>query len=585
MLITPLLASPLLLASIAACLFLFAAPLFAADTLPLPEYYTRDWDDAAGLWKRTGAGHTLGMHHQAQVHEGRSAAGKLIAAGLDGLLGRIPTGQVLAALQSMQVTEGPKRGCFRWYLEEKEIRDTNAAFFTGLPLVVLRLRFSDQLAKGDLARLDEMIGHLAVWFEAEARHNIVHYPNKFLGDLVCAWLLAEATGKTPPALPRQMLDSARYWREEHWGWGEHMSDIYAGVCLDELAMLLLLSKKLPPDIRKAYEDLRDELLAIDDAFAAGPRVPAIRSYAFTVSPKAASYRSTIRVWAPAGEGDGYARPIRGLAFALGWHDSVPPPAPPAREADVPCFGGARARAIIEGPLRVGALSRFPIMEGIDHLTWGLSWQSFPVAAWHADGGWIYLQWETAEGGERRAHPTENRSGSYLHNALSAKLDPPPVGRTWSLRVGKAFVILRDMPRWSPDWPEVVDRLRAVDLNEARPDETHDGPWSRLRFAFAHDAGTLHVASIRLREPAPPTLASNAFHGVDWSLRHPATKPDGNSNARSLWVFSLDGSLADRPVIEHAPDPAPGSWRLNWKTPAGEVVVRLRPGDESPLTLE
>ncbi|MCX5660553.1 MAG: hypothetical protein NTW19_12640 [Planctomycetota bacterium] len=574
------------LALLASPALLLAAAAGDSDPAPaasLPDFYAQGWDERVGLWKRAGAGHTLGTHQLPEVHEGRSNASRLIAAGLDGLLGRIPVGRVLAALQTMQAVDGPRRGCFRWYLEDAEIRDTNAAFFIGLPLIVLRIRWGDQLGPDDRARLDAMLAGLAAWFEAEAAQHLVHYPNKHLGDLTCAWLLAEATRHVPPTLPDQMRSSAKYWREQEWGWGEHMSDIYSTVCLDELGMLRLLSKSLPPDIRREYEGLRDELLAIEDAFAGGPRVPAIRSYAFAATPKGGGYRAAVRAWDnKAISPNSHGPSLRSLAFELGWHASVPAPGTLASEIDVACFGGASARATIAGPLRLGAMSRYPIMEGIDHQTWGLSWQSFPVAAWHAQGGWMFLQWETNEGGERRSHPSESQSTSYLRNSLSSKIDPPPVGRTWSLKVGRSFVVLRRMPKWSPDWPEVIDRLRVVDLRSERRDQRHEGAWSQIRFQFAEGSmpeNAIAVSFIDLTGTKRPVSAENTFKGIDWTVHHPRGEHEAGGSALGLWTFSLDDALAQPPTVAATPD----GWRANWKSAEGDVVVVIRPDGDNPLT--
>jgi hypothetical protein len=569
-----------IITAIAVCSSVLGAPA-AAQEVNLPVYYTLGWDESAGLWSRPGAGHTKGMQDFWEVHEARIAAGKLVAAGLDGLLDKVPTGKVLAALQTMQAIEGPQRGCFRWYLEEKEIRDTNAAFFVGLPLAVLRLQWGPKLAEADRARLDQMLAHLRVWFEAQAADASPRYPNKHLGDLVCGWLLAEAAGEAPEKLARQMRDAATYWREQGWGWGEHMSDTYSHVCLDELAMLLLISSKLPPDVRTDFEGLRDRLLAIEDAYAPGPRVPAIRSYAFTHPPEHTAYRDAIRPWRNDGPtADQAFQPLRGLADALKWHDTAPPAGAPARDVDVPCFGGARARAVIDGPLRIGAMSRYPIMEGIDQKTWGLSWQSFPVAGWHEAGDWCFLQWVTTEGGVTRMHPAEDEASAYLENALSSRLDPPPVGVTHSLRHRSSFIVLRRMPRSSPDWPEVTDRFRLVGGKLQEYKVASEGAWHQLRVTHPgarDETRPLVVSYLSLEGDRKPELQPNRLKGIDWSVHYPLQGGPPRPVV-GVWVWSLDTTLAGAPRVQVIE----GGWRLAWSDGVKTFAVRVLPEAERPL---
>lgn len=559
-----------------------ARPLAAADA---ESPYRVDWDESVGLWRRSGSGHTIATRELREVHAGPTAADRLLAAGLDGHLADLPVGRVLAALESMQEVAGPRTGCFRWYYEDREIRDTNAAFFIGLPLIALRAEFADELAAPDRVVLDRMLNRLRTWCDREAANPMPRYPNKYLGDLVCAWLLAEQCGVPAPAeLPARMLDAARYWREQEWGWGEHMSDTYACVCLDELSMLLMLSKRLPPDVRTAYEQLRDELLRIDDLYAGGPRVPAIRSYAFRKAPTAVSYRNAVRTWKTA---DLLAaktfQTLRGLAHRRGWHAVVPPPVSAGERIEVACHGGARAVAVIDGPLRLGALSRYPIMDGIDQRTWGLAWQSFPVAAWHAAGDWCFLQWEAAANGRRRTHPAESRAVSYVDNALSDELEPPPVGQTFAVGHGAAFVVLRRMPRIANDWPEVVDRVCLKGLH-ARLEELQDAAGHQLRLTYPTEVDPPRRLCIRFLALDPelvPILTRDGDTSADWSVRHPLGPAARARPPLGVWVWSLGDDLTAAPRIE----PLDDGWRLTWNRDADHFVVRVVAEAADPLRVE
>jgi len=435
-----------------------ARPLAAADA---ESPYRVDWDESVGLWRRSGSGHTIATRELREVHAGPTAADRLLAAGLDGQLADLPVGRVLAALESMQEVAGPQTGCFRWYYEDREIRDTNAAFFIGLPLIALRAEFADELAAPDRVVLDRMLNRLRTWCDREAANPMPRYPNKYLGDLVCAWLLAEQCGVPAPAeLPARMLDAARYWREQEWGWGEHMSDTYACVCLDELSMLLMLSKRLPPDVRTAYEQLRDELLRIDDLYAGGPRVPAIRSYAFRKAPTAVS---------------------------------------------------------------------------------------------------------------------------YVDNALCDELEPPPVGQTFAVGHGAAFVVLRRMPRIANDWPEVVDRVCLKGLH-ARLEELQDAAGHQLRLTYpteGHPPRRLCIRFLALDPELVPLLTRDGDTSADWSVRHPLGPAARARPPLGVWVWSLGDDLTAAPRIE----PLDDGWRLTWNRDADHFVVRVVAEAADPLRVE
>jgi hypothetical protein len=138
--------------------------------------------------------------------------------------------------------------------------------------------------------------------------------------LRCRWLLLEALGQQAERqrVAAEMLASARYWREENWGWGEHMSNIYASVLLDQLSVLLMLAQDLPAAVRREYTALRDDLLAIEDAYGSGPRAPMIRDYNFTGSPAYDNYRDRVRRVQTAEDLSSGNLAMRPVLAELGW---------------------------------------------------------------------------------------------------------------------------------------------------------------------------------------------------------------------------------------------------------------------------
>jgi hypothetical protein len=157
--------------------------------------------------------------------------------------------------------------------------------------------------------LDTILSDAKYWFDREAKkYGSMRYPNKCLGDVVCMWLLAERFG-TPTPEQHEILDrTLAYYRDNNWGWGEHMSDIYAPILQDELLALYMWGPSLSPRQKQEVWDLFLEIVAIDDVFGSGPRVPAIRSYSATGSPSGSHYRQKMVPWTLIAPGQWLAAP-------------------------------------------------------------------------------------------------------------------------------------------------------------------------------------------------------------------------------------------------------------------------------------
>jgi hypothetical protein len=551
----------------------------------LPPAWQQQWNAEIGLWTRHGAGHTAPVAEADRVHPGTTAAAQLVSAALVDRLDEVDAAAVLKALRQMQVTDGGNRhGCLKWYWEEPRPVDTNAAFFTGLNLIMLRLAFSEQIEHlGADARgtLDDILQDLSVWFDQTLVRPSRYYPNKYMGDLVCRWLLIEALGQETERdrVAEEMLQSARYWREENWGWGEHMSNIYAGVLLDQISVLLMLSKELPEDVRQAYTDLRDDLLAIEDAYGGGPRAPLIRDYNFDRSPAHASYRERVRRPETSSDLITGNLAMRPVLAALGWAATVPPRAEPQRDIVVPCYGGIVAVARVEGPVRLGTLSRFPLMPQMEHPTWGLSWQSFPVTLWHEQGGWGFLQWQSELDGQTRAHPAERRAQAYLRNALTFDKPAPIVGRTWAVQEGGQAIVLRVMPELYEPWDRLVDRFRLVEPDvELTVHEPH-GPWTQIVLDCGDRAVSVHHISLDGRQPE---LLQPDGGPWDWQIAYDAAELAGRKRVAGIWAFSLDGRIENAPQLERIE--GDDAWELTWDLGDARPTWRLliNPAADDPL---
>lgn len=546
-----------------------------------------DWDESAGLWLQKSPGHTVSVASCAQVHPGPNAAARLLLAAEVGQLGQLNSPAVLRALRKMQVTDGSSfHGCMLWYLEEPCPRDTNAAFFTALSLLVLQMRFRQQLPADAQATLGEILADLRVWFDHTLAWPEPWYLNKFMGDLVCAHLLGEAVGAAPhERLVQVMHDSAAYWRANGYGWAEHMSDCYSQVAMSQVSLLLTLSQSLSAPLREQYQRILEDLVAIEEAFGGQPRVPAIRSYAFGTSPTHTSFRSRVRPRAGLPETVGNMPDLCPLLHELGWHRLVPPPAAVARDIRVPCFGGAAAVARIEPDVRLGTMSRYPLMSSADHANWGLSWQSFPAAMWRNEGDWMYLQWHAQEDGPERCHPALRLAAAYMHNALTTAVRPPIVGRTFSIQRGGRALVLRVLPAVAASWRKAGDRLCLVDCHaqlEAPPTSDH---WSVLHLRYPQR--TVCVNHVDLWGSGSPVLRREG--GLDWQVALEGSPLDGTRMIVGLWGIDLDGPMAAAPQARPAAIPAAprspneSAWDIRWPWAGETWHVRADPLAAEPLT--
>lgn len=545
--------------------------------------------EECGLWRIEQAGHTRPVATLKAVHSGVLTAARLTMAAQLGMLAELPTERILRALHGLQWRDGSeKHGCFRWYAEEPEPVDTNAAFFTGLNLIVLAARDREALPGAAGETLDQMLAGLWVWFRKECDTEAAFYPNKFLGDLVCAWLLAEQLHpNTEPEgeLAAILHRAADYWLEQHWGWGEHMSEVYSAVMLNELSALLLLARRLPSPLRDKYRRLFEELVGIEDAYGGGPRVPAIRTYAFGGRPSTQPFRASIFSWE--GRADLPTSAIEFFPFGhlfheLGWEELAGPVGPRSRHVKIPCFGGVTATAHNTDSWRIGTLSRFPLMPNADHAQWGLSWQTMPVVFAAGDSGWGFLRWNAREDGVDRFHPARDKRAAYLNNALTDVVAPPITGRTHCLQDGADAIIVRRMPALSRRWETLADQLVlagdfVVESEEARP--------GVCRLLLRAEGIPFTIFFFPLGSQATPRLRHEDGQTI-WEARWTAEDLRERESVTCAWMICAGREApeaeAPSPVRHHGSrihSPGDEGWTFSWP---GRPRVVVDPGAGEPL---
>lgn len=503
------------------------------------------WDNKAGLFliATDQKGHTLDCFGQKGLHSIPDSVSFITYAAQTGMLDEIACQRVLENIKKCQFTNAPRRGLIKWFLEDRDKTDQNAPFFICVGLIPLKKYYSKELGGKCCKLLDEIPSETLHFFIKKCKNGGCYYPNSFLGDLVFAWLLNEMYGnkENENNLLEIIDDSIKYWLEKHWGWGEHMSDGYSKVCCDEISMLLLMSEKLPVTTRKLYMKALAQLLEIEESYGGKPRVPTIRSYAFENSPATSLFRQRIRDFQP----DEILQiknlpPIGQILNKLGWHEMAPLVMKPKKEIKVACFNGTEASALIEDDFRIGAMSRYPIME----CTGYLPWQVFPVAFMHDDGDWGFLQWLSEEDGITYANPSHTKNYG-INRGLSTKVRPPIGGNTFSLREGGNLLVLRRMPTISMAWTKLVDRLRIVSPTAQFAEGNSDDRFSTLLFKWP-DGRILSVARVTLSDI--PVHMQPRFDGkvLDWDIEY-TDFPDMNDTV-TLWAFSVNAEINKPPII-------------------------------------
>jgi hypothetical protein len=305
------------------------------------------------------------------------------------------------------------------------------------------------------------------------------------------------------------------------------------------------------------------------------------------TPNASPFRKVIREWLP--DENVFINnlpPIGPMLKRLGWHEMAPPPAKPQKEIEVPCFNGTNASAFLESDFRIGAMSRYPVMDCCDNQTWGLSWQSFPMAFLHDAGDWGFLQWAVVEDGNTYAHPCHKKNYDQI-KGLSTKVNPPITGKTFSMRKGGTVLVLRRMPSISRSWTKLTDRLRIISPTAAFNEQKLSENVSTMSFKW--QGRTLSVARVTLSN-VPVHMNTHSENGIlDWDIEYGPSAIQNTPDAVVLWAFCTDAEIVELPVIK--PDelqkrPANslenGIFDLEWKTGTVTWHLKIDPVSDNPF---
>jgi hypothetical protein len=462
--------------------------------------------------------------------------------------------------------------------------------------LLIKSFYADQLSPASEGLIDDMLATSYQWFYPAAMSDKAYYPNAYLGDLVCAKLIQEIVpcpADEVAALNEQMLASGQYWKEHSWGWGEHLSDTYAGVCMDLFSQYLICTKDSDSPVCSEYKKLLADLLYIEDQFEGGPRVPAIRSYAFASRTPRGNYRDRVKPWNLVSDNElskhfwREAALVKAALYDAGWHERIEPQKnEKVQNVSIPCFDGAVATALVKDNVRLGSISKYPLMPTAENLMYGLIWSAMPVAFWMPSQDWAFYQWEVLEDGQVRAHPENHRTGA---RALTSMINPPIVyGKTYSIQRGGDVLSVRIMPAIMQTWESVSDSFKIADCSGEMAVSTDSALFNQLLLQYPDQ--TVSICNIPSESSMQPVLEKQDRHTY-WKLTVPEDRLSELESMKMIvdvWGISLNGKITEEPVVEFQKShlipltDAQQKRRLTWQWPGTKWDVMIDPMAEEPL---
>ena len=389
---------------------------------------------------RSTFGHTKAVSELEFKHSGGGVANYYAAATFLGKMGEEEGLNLLKEVEKLQIKDSkhPQFGGFIWYREETFIDDTNAAFFTLVPLATLCLCRPNLVPASHRKIMDGMFSRAIKWFSHECSQPKIYYPNKIISD--GALLLALSVLADSEEGIEQGNAFFRRWEEytkrRGWGWGENTSPPYLNIILDAFQLAIKAWEGREVEVTEKIRARRQEILDYVLFHAGKSFVPSIRSYYWeseTIKPGFANYIANVRMWEKEllQNGD----PIKLIKNIFLYEDVFPTeelivdndpkalselalnlPLPRTRTEHI--FDESYAYTWIGKNCRVGSINHFPVMPGMYHApTWGIGWQSTPISFLVEDEQLSFLRFTVKEGENFRAHHANGFNKAYLNPAL------------------------------------------------------------------------------------------------------------------------------------------------------------------------
>jgi hypothetical protein len=416
--------------------------------------HSGQWD---GEWVRSNKpGHTKETLEVPHPASGRETAVYMLLARLAGAMDAEAGLAVLARLEDLVVEDeaDPHYGCMRWFAEETQVWDTNAAFFTLMPFLVLQAVDAESLSAAEWDWVGVICRKTLPWFVKEAAEPHFYYPNKVISDGAILWGVGHFLGDEEVCAQASAFvgEWVTYTRERGWGWGENISLGYIPVML--VAMKFLIRTGEGQAWVKEMAGLEAELMEIVRFCDGLECCPSIRSYQFDGKAEVDSSLWSLVAhpdYPPLRTASMPELPWKTLLMMLLYHEGlakseyVPPEVP--REKQFRIFEEQLAYSWAGKGIRLGSCSRFPVMPGhYQHEHWGLGWQSFPVSVIFEDAGVARMQWRTEKAGTVNTHPTSGKKGIYRNYRMSDGNDVAAVV-THATQKGPSALVVRSIKNW------------------------------------------------------------------------------------------------------------------------------------------
>lgn len=425
-----------------------------------------------------GPGHTKEVSELQCVHSGRESAQYYAAALVFNLLDEEKGLGILNELSKLQIKDEKtnQRGGFRWYREESKIADTNAAFFNMQPLVFIRLFFPEKVPHSHTVIIDEMMSHALQWFSEECANPILYYPNKIMSD--GAMLLGIASILKNEVAFKEGVEFYKRWDEytdrRGWGWGENISFCYLAIIIDALQIARNSLREREPELKNKLGERVKEGLDFVRLHGKKEFIPTIRTYNFDGN-------ENVYGWLHAAAkleyerkdvgGDGFVTLPYSAIISLYMIDEFQYRSEgdtirqDCSQADLVgkthkerLFDDAFSYTWFGNNGKLGSVNKFPIIPGsYQHPTWGLGWQSMPVAFLVEGEQVSFLRMQVKEGDNLRAHPAIDKHKSYLNPALFREEMLPEL-RTYSAQNENLLLSIRSIQTLCNSASEITDCL-------------------------------------------------------------------------------------------------------------------------------
>jgi hypothetical protein len=407
---------------------------------------------------RSGKPHNTAILHLTETHSLPATASHLLDRLEEGQ--KDPdTGRVLAAIRRHRDADphSPTYACYKWYVEDPAVNDTNASFFVCTPLAGIWLAHRAVLTAEEQTGLRAVFADVLPWFAGMAKAPSLFYPNKCLGDaamlLAAGHVLGEADALAAGrAFCHRYFD---YYSRRGTGWGEDHSPVYVTVILEMTLLIMALEKNGP--LFDQAKGMTDAILDWVVFHAGCDAVPSIRGYNFECR-----IRPGYKVAGLIADSGAVQMPaMLTLLQKICGYRFVAPPVSTPRQRRWRTFDAHFSTSYIGTYARLGTLSYYPLMpNSYMHDAWGLGWQSKPFSFIVGEEEYGVLEWMSEDDtGVVRQHEANGTIHDWPSRHLFKRASFHPEVVSVGHQDGGAAIVLREIHRLHSPTRRIADRWR------------------------------------------------------------------------------------------------------------------------------